>query len=126
MKLLRVLLPVSMAAAAVLAPCAFADDASQTRIGKLLAGNSIIHPNFGCAYYRPDGTMTQYGRSGQTIEGKWQVRGDTYFSSGQCGREGCQITGQYPNFTFRRLDGEYSQPVILIRGNYCEKNGIFS
>ncbi|MEC9343518.1 MAG: hypothetical protein VYD64_06700, partial [Pseudomonadota bacterium] len=97
-----------------------------SRIGRLLGGNSIIHPRFGCAYYRPDGTKTQYLRSGDRLEGRWHVQDDIYYSDGQCGGTGCRLIGQYPNLTFRRLDGNYQQPVIVIHGNYCEKNGLLS
>ncbi len=99
---------------------------SSTRIGKILSGNSIVHPVFGCLFYRPDGTTLQVARSGATLEGRWRVRGDVYFSSGQCGRAGCHLVGQYPNLVFRRLDGGYEQPAHLILGNHCEKNGLFS
>lgn len=101
-------------------------DLADSRIARLLVGNSIVHQNFGCAFYRPDGTMVQYSRSGESREGKWRVRDDVYYSSGQCGRSGCWLTGYFPNLVFKRLDGAYEQPVIVILGNYCEKNGLFS
>lgn len=81
---------------------------SSTRIGKMLSGNSIIHPAFGCVHYRPNGTTLQVSRSGTTLEGRWRVRGDVYYSSGECGRTGCRLVGQYPNLVFRRLDGAMS------------------
>ena len=95
-------------------------------IRHLLSGNSIVHPNFGCAFYRPDGTTLQVGRSGLSVEGRWRVRSGLYYSTGMCGGLGCRITIHYPSLTFRRVDGKYEQPALLIRGNYCEKNGLFS
>ena len=103
-----------------------ADPMLETRIGKMLAGNSIIHPTFGCVFYGKDGTTLQFGQGIEPIKGKWAVEGDIYYSTGQCGRSGCELIGDVPNLTFRRLDGKYEQPAILIRGNYCEKDGILS
>ena len=96
------------------------------QIRQTLSGNSIIHPDIGCVYYRPDGTTRIVGQGGLYSNGKWGVRGDLYYSSGQCGTTGCRLTGSYPSFTFQRTDGGYAQKVMLIRGNYCEKDGILS
>lgn len=99
---------------------------SGSELKSLLAGNSIVHPDFGCVFFEPDGTMRVVNRSGEVAAGKWAVRGDLYFSSGQCGVTGCSVSGRFPSFTFRREDGGYEQPVIMIHGNYCEKDGIVS
>jgi hypothetical protein len=99
---------------------------SGSEVRALLAGNSIVHPDFGCVFYLPDGSMHVVSLAGDVTTGKWAVRGDLYFSSGRCGVTGCIISGEYPSFTFRRADDGYEQPVILIRGNYCEKDGVVS
>lgn len=92
----------------------------------VLEGNSIVHPDFGCVFFGPDGSTRVVSRSGDVAIGTWAIRGDLYYSSGQCGTTGCSVSGRFPSFTFRREDGGYEQPVILIRGNYCEKDGIVS
>jgi len=92
-----------------------------------LTGNSIVNPDFGCVFYQADGTTRIVGQAGGEVAiGNWAVKGDLYYSSGQCGLAGCSLSGDYPDFTFRRTDGGYEQPVILIRGNHCEKDGIIS
>ena len=58
--------------------------------------------------------------------GTWRVDGDLYFSSGQCGEVGCRFYGEYPSYVFRRIDSTYEQPVILIPGNHCERDGVLS
>lgn len=102
------------------------DQLNGDQLRRMLSGNSIINPEFGCVFYRPDGTTLTVAQGGQTAEGEWQVRGDRYYSSGQCGEIGCRLTGSFPSFTFQREDGGYEQNVILILGNYCEKDGIVS
>ena len=95
------------------------------QIRNTLAGNSIVHPDFGCMFYRPDGKTDMYFQE-QLEHGTWEVRGDLYYSSGQCGEIGCHLSGTYPELIFRRIDGDYEQPVILILGNHCKKDGIVS
>ncbi len=99
---------------------------SGAQMRTILSGNSIIHPNFGCLFFLPDGSTRQVNQSGDLTTGRWTVRDDTYYSTGQCGTTGCSISGEYPSLTFRRSDGGYEQPVTVIRGNYCEKDGIVS
>lgn len=113
-------------AASFLPAWAGSDEMSGDRLTKLLSGNSVIHPEFGCLFYRPDGTTLTVTQDGQKLDGRWSVRGDLYYSSGQCGEIGCSLTGAFPSFTFRRQDGGYEQPVMLILGNHCEKDGIVS
>jgi hypothetical protein len=95
-------------------------------IARTLSGNSIVHPNFGCVFYRPDGTTLQVGQGGLRAEGKWEVEGDLYFSSGSCGTAGCSLAGRFPSFVFLRTDGGYRQEAIVILGNHCEKDGVVS
>ena len=103
-----------------------ASELSGEEMRSILTGNSIVNPDFGCVFYAADGTTRIVGQGGDLAIGSWAWEGDLYYSSGQCGVAGCVLSGDYPAFTFRRTDGAYEQPVILIRGNYCEKDGIVS
>ena len=94
-------------------------------IAALLEGNSIIHPDFGCVWYRDARSSVSYVGD-QEIVGQWSVRGDLYHSSGQCGEIGCQLAGEGDSYVFIRTDGQYRQPVLVIKGNYCRKDGIIS
>ncbi|MFZ1815300.1 MAG: hypothetical protein WBO55_18315 [Rhizobiaceae bacterium] len=95
-------------------------------IRSVLEGNSMVHPNFGCVFLQKDGTFTHVAQSGEKSRGDWGVRGELYTSSGQCGSSGCQLSGTWPEYTFNRIGGGYSQTVIVIQGNHCEKDGIVS
>lgn len=94
-------------------------------IRQTLTGNSIISPDFGCVHFAREGVANLF-TYGQVSEASWRIDGNLYFSSGQCGEIGCQFFGDYPSFVFRRVDGSYEQPVLLIIGNHCERDGIFS
>lgn len=94
-------------------------------IRSLLTGNSIIHPDFGCVHYPDASTSVSYS-GGQEFTGAWSVKGNLYFSSGQCGEIGCILEGNAPEYVFRRVDGQYSQPVVIMKGNYCRKDGVIS
>jgi hypothetical protein len=98
---------------------------SGDEIRRALTGNSIVSPDFGCVHYVKDGVSNLFA-SGQVQAGTWRIDGNLYFSSGRCGDVGCQFFGEYPSFVFRRVDGSYEQPVILILGNHCERDGILS
>ncbi len=119
---------VAMVAAAQTGPSALPQSGalSGSEITRTLAGNSIVHPNFGCVFYRADGTTLQIAAGGVSQEGEWSVTGDLYHSSGACGEVGCTLSGTHPSYLFRRADGGYEQDVILILGNHCEKNGVIS
>lgn len=120
------MLALAVVDGAMAGTAAAAQELNGARIRQLLSGNSIIHPGFGCVFFRRDGTARIVGQGGVAGEQRWEVRDDLYYSTGQCGIVGCRLTGEYPSFTFRRTDGGYEQPVILVRGNHCEKNGIIS
>jgi hypothetical protein len=90
-----------------------------------LSGNSIVHPDFGCVFFRPDGG-TEMHYQDMTDRGFWEIRNNLYISSGRCGEVGCKLSGAYPELKFRRVDGEYEQDAIVILGNHCKKDGIVS
>lgn len=117
--------PLALALMLVAGPTA-ATQLSGEQMRAVLTGNSIVHPDFGCVFYGADGSMRLVSLAGEVATGTWEVRGDLYYSSGQCGTSGCSLDGEYPRFTFRRTDGGYEQAVVLIRGNYCDKDGIVS
>lgn len=95
------------------------------QIVDVLLGNSIVHPEFGCAHYRDARTSVQV-QNGEERLTNWSVTGNLYRSSGQCGEIGCTLSGTFPAYIFRRTDGGYSQPVIVVKGNYCRKDGTIS
>ncbi|MEZ5800656.1 MAG: hypothetical protein R3D29_09530 [Nitratireductor sp.] len=99
---------------------------SEPEMRSVLSGNSIISPDFGCVYYDPSGKSVSVIRSGEKFDGRWIIKDGLYYSNGQCGLTGCTLDGEWPSFTFNRTDGGYTQPVIVIKGNYCEKDGIVS
>ena len=99
---------------------------SDSEMRAALSGNSIVSPDFGCLYYDPSGKSVTVLQSGDKIDGRWIIRDGLYYSNGQCGLTGCTLDGEWPSLTFNRTDGGYSQPVIVIKGNYCEKDGIVS
>lgn len=94
--------------------------------GKLLTGNSAIHPAFGCLYFRDDGVTVQLPRGGEPRHGRWGAMEGLYYSSGQCGTIGCKIEGEFPELVFKRVDGGYKQPAMIVPGNHCEKNAVFT
>lgn len=96
------------------------------RIRDVLAGNSIVSPDFGCVHYSLDGKTTTVDFAGNLYSGTWDIKDDLYLSSGRCGEAGCTVSGSTPNITFRSLDGEYVQPVVVVKGNFCEKNAVIS
>lgn len=104
---------------------ALAGELDGAGIRDLLTGNSIVHPDFGCVFYSDASTSVSYVE-GQEIAGQWSVKGNLYFSSGQCGEIGCILDGANQDYVFRRLDGQYTQPVVVIEGNYCRKDGVIS
>jgi hypothetical protein len=116
----------------VAAACLFAassahgGELSGNQIREILTGNSIVSPDFGCVHYQPGGGTMSVDQAGNLNSGRWGVRGDLYTSSGRCGEAGCAVSGAYPDITFRSLDGDYVQPVVVIKGNFCEKNAVIS
>lgn len=113
------------ATAVVFGSGANASDLAGIQIRELLAGNSIVHPAFGCVYFNPDGSTLAVA-GGQSLAGFWRVEGDLYRSSGNCGSLGCRLSGGFPSTVFRRIDGGYVQPATVVRGNHCEKNVLVS
>lgn len=101
-------------------------NAAATDPGKLLSGHSAMHPAFGCLYFRDDGVTIQLPRGGEPREGRWGAKEGLYYSSGQCGTIGCKIEGKYPELIFKRVDGGYKQPAMLVPGNHCSKNATFT
>lgn len=127
MRIVLFAVTATLAAFAPSAPSAGAAGGSWTseEIRHALAGNSIVHPDFGCVFFRPDGgTEIRFQESLAT--GFWEVRDDLYFSSGRCGEVGCRLTGVYPELKFRRVDGEYEQDAIVILGNHCKRDAAVS
>lgn len=96
-----------------------ADTLSSDMIVDLLMGNSITASEFGCAYYMDDRNGIILDRSGVEIPFRWGAIDDKYFSSGQCGREGCIVKRNEKSVVFSRTDRNYEQTVTVHRGNQC-------
>ena len=113
-----------LAIIAVLPAPAVAGDRSGADIRKMLSGNTITSPEFGCIYFSGTGRTVLVDFAGQSQGGTWSVAGDLYFSSGSCGETGCRILGDVPEITFVRTDGGFRQTVTLLPGNQCEKDAV--
>ncbi len=107
-------------------PATFAADMDGKQIRQTLSGNSIVSPSFGCLYYSPDGKTSTVNSSGDMFAGTWGINGNLYISSGRCGLAGCHVSGEYPEITYRSIDGEYVLPVTVVKGNFCQKNVVVS
>ena len=123
--MLRNTVLATMPAIVLAASAAGASELNGAQIIEMLTGNSIVHPDFGCAHYPREGRTVHY-LDGSILEGDWSVRGDIYYSNGQCGLTGCRVTGAFPEIVFRRLDGRYVQPAQIVKGNYCKRDGVIS
>ena len=99
---------------------------SGSQIKTMLSGNSVVDPGFGCVYFDPAGDTNIVTLNGVERQGRWGVLGDLYYSNAACGVDGCNLKGSYPNFVFERTSGGYSQPVLLLQGNHCDKDGTVS
>lgn len=90
-----------------------------------LVGNSVLHPSFGCVFYKDEQTAILHSSSGQISEYYWRIEGSKYYSNGSCSELGCTIN-QGPDFIeFTRSDGQYYRKTLLVRGDIC-KNGALS
>ena len=127
----RVMVPAALLRSVAIALCASAvspalgQTVEERGISDVLVGNSIIHPDFGCVHY-PDSRRSLIYVGDMRREGEWSVRGGLFYSSGQCGKIGCRVTGSIPNIVFERLDGGYTQSAMVMKGDYCKKDGIIS
>jgi len=91
-------------------------------IKSLLLGNSIMHPTFGCSFYETGDRAVQHKRNGDYDLFKWWVGEGVYFSTGACGAGGCRVYNNRGVLDFHRIDGQYQQKALLLKGNQCESN----
>lgn len=94
-------------------------------IKEALIGNSILHPSFGCVYYKDEQTAELTSVSGITSQYSWSVAADQYISGGACSSQGCSIYKKGAVIEFKRRDEGYYRKTHLVEGNACEQ-GKFS
>lgn len=98
-----------------------AAELSGPEIGEALTGNSVKHPVFGCLHYATPNAGIRVVADGRSRQFFWWIRGDRYFSTGECGkRKGCSVTRRDNVLEYISRDGRYRQKAILQSGNRCD------
>lgn len=98
-------------------------DSSQ--IEEALLGNSVLHPSFGCVFYKDKSTAVLYSSAGVVSKYSWRIKDGKYYSTGSCEALGCSIGLGVDVVEFTRVDKGYFRRTNLVKGNACEA-GILS